>query len=148
MPGTLSSSPRYTSGAGRAGAVGAGCAEPSPFLASYAGLVAMGGCSGISTDTGPRYARGTASGRRCLERSPGHCKARLSQASCACKIETVPGRLLWCVARVRDSCSSCPHLAGEGAFRNPNRLAGPQSGREEIITTLNDPLKSAVAADT
>lgn len=57
-PGTLSSSFRYTTGAGRAGAVGAGCAETSPFLASYVGFVAMGGRSGISTDTGPTYAPG------------------------------------------------------------------------------------------
>lgn len=64
----------------------------------------------------------------------GHCEARLRDARCACKTETAPGRLLWCVACVRDSCSSCPPLAGEGAFRNPNRLAGPQCGREEIIT--------------
>lgn len=147
MPGTLSSSSRYTSGAGRAGAVGAGCAGPSPFLASYVGFLAMGRCSGISTDMDPDMPGGPPQEGDAWRAARGHCKARLSEASCARKIETVPGRLLWCVARVRDSCSSCPHLAGEGAFRNPNS-AGPQSGHEEIITTFNDPLKSAVAADT
>lgn len=64
-----------------------------------------------------------------------HYEARFSDASCAHKIETAPRRQLWCVARVRDSSSSCPPLAGEGAFRNPNRLVRPQSGCEEIIKT-------------
>lgn len=83
------------SGAGRAGVVGAGLLSPCPFLASYVGFLAMGGCLGINTDTEPKYAWGTASGRRCLERGAVtvkpdsamqgvvHVKQKLPQEGCS-----------------------------------------------------------------